>query len=236
MIELSAAITEQIVEHVKAEYPREACGVVIVFKGKYKYVPCRNVAESNEHFVIHAEDLANAEDLGTLAMVVHSHPNIPAHPSQADLISCERTGVPWLIVNWPLGTFYQFEPTGYKAPLVGRQFLHGVLDCFTLVRDYYKERLSIELSDFYRADEWWLKSQNLYLDNADSQNFIRVETPQTHDVLLMQVASPVPNHAAIWLGDGTIFHHQTGRLSSIDVYGGWYQKITTHIFRHKSLM
>ena len=48
----------------------------------------------------------------------------------------------------------------------------------------------------------------------------------------MQVASPVPNHAAVYLGDGLILHHLQGRLSSRDVYGGYWQKITTHILRY----
>jgi hypothetical protein len=49
------------------------------------------------------------------------------------------------------------------------------------------------------------------------------------DCFLMQVASPVPNHAAVYLGDGLILHHLQGRLSSRDVYGGYWQKVTTHI-------
>jgi hypothetical protein len=51
----------------------------------------------------------------------------------------------------------------------------------------------------------------------------------------MQVASPVPNHAAIYLDDGPILHHLQGRLSSRDVYGGYWQKITTHTLRHQLL-
>jgi cell wall-associated NlpC family hydrolase len=52
------------------------------------------------------------------------------------------------------------------------------------------------------------------------------------DCFLMQVASPVPNHAAVYLGDGLILHHLQGRLSSRDVYGGYWQKVTTHVLRY----
>jgi cell wall-associated NlpC family hydrolase len=55
---------------------------------------------------------------------------------------------------------------------------------------------------------------------------------QTGDCFLMQVASSVPNHAAVYLGDGLILHHLQGRLSSRDVYGGYWQKVTTHILRY----
>ena len=233
---LPVNVMTEIHAHAAQDAPREACGVVVIFKGRHKYIPCRNIAERNEHFVIHPEDWARAEDIGTPAVVVHSHPNMLPEPSQADLIGCERSGLPWLIVNWPVGSTKTIEPCGYHAPLIGREFLHGVLDCFTLIQDYYREVLGVTLETPHRADEWWAKGDNLYLDNYAAWGFERVTTPALHDVLLMQVGASVPNHGAIWLGDGCILHHQMGRLSSRDVYGGWYQKITTHIMRHRSQM
>lgn len=231
----SDSIIAEIRAHAERDYPRESCGLVIVRKGRRRYIPCRNIAEKNEHFVIHPEDCAAAEDEGEIVLVVHSHPNMPAIPSDADMVGCEESGVPWLIVNWPTGSVYQFSPSGYVAPLIGRQFNHGVLDCYTLIRDYYERELSITLPDGDRPDEWWLKGMNIYLNGFRDAGFDVVGKPQRNDVLLMRVASPVPNHAAIYLGDGKIMHHQMGRLSSKDIYGGWYEKVTTHILRHRSL-
>lgn len=233
----SETILSEIRAHAARDYPRESCGLVVVFKGRQRYVPCRNIAEKNEHFVIHPEDLAAAEDFGTPALVVHSHPNVAPLPSDADLVGCEQSGLPWLIVNWPTGAVQTFAPSGYRAPLVGRQFTHGVLDCYTLIRDYYRDTLAIELPNFPRADEWWLKGQNLYLENFAAAGFVAVcDLPRMHDGLLMQVASPVPNHAAVMLDHGCILHHQMGRLSSKDVYGGWYRKCTVKVVRHRSLL
>lgn len=229
-------ILASIRAHAERDYPRESCGLVVVRKGRMRYMPVRNVAERNEHFVMHTQDQADAEDAGEVLLVVHSHPNLPPVPSQADLVGCEASGLPWLIVNWPTGAVHQFAPSGYVAPLYGRVFSHGVLDCYSFIRDYYGQTLGIELPEFERPDEWWLKGQNLYLDGFSAAGFEQVTgQPKTHDVLLMRVASQVPNHGAVYLGDGLVGHHQMGRLSSKDVYGGWYAKVTTHVLRHRSL-
>ena len=96
--------------------------------------------------------------------------------------------------------------------------------------------MNLDLPDYQRFDEWWKRGENLYLDNFTHAGFDVASSDGLGegDVLLMQVNSDVPNHAAIYLGDGLILHHLQGRLSSRDVYGGYWQKITTHILRHQS--
>lgn len=238
MIELQNSTLINLRKHAEQCYPKESCGVVLIRRGREEYVPCRNIADSNEHFVMHPLDYADAEDRGSVIAIVHSHPNISPEPSQADRVGCETSGLPWVIVNWPTGAVRIFVPSGYKAPLIGRVFSHGILDCLTLIQDYYKEVLGITLPQYKREDEWWLKGKNLYLDLFEECGFVLadVNNPKEHDVLFMQVASKVPNHGAVYLGNGFILHHQMYRLSSRDVYGGWYRKITTHAVRHKDLL
>ena len=149
-------------------------------------------------------------------------------------MACEASGLPWHIVGIPSEEWTRIEPSGYVAPLVGRQWSHGVLDCYALVRDWFHQERGITLPDFDRFDEWWKRGKNLYVENFANAGFtdINFKDLQEGDCFLMQVASPVPNHAAVYLGDGLILHHLQGRLSSRDVYGGYWQKITTHILRY----
>lgn len=225
--------------HAADEFPREACGLLIVQKGRETYIPCRNIGVGTDQFVIHPEDYVRADRLGEIVGVFHSHPHLPADPSQADKVACEASGLPWFIVSYPSGQWHETQPSGYMAPLVGRAWAHGVLDCYSVIRDWYRAERGIDLPNFDRFDEWWKRGQNLYLDNFGSVGFealgaVQSQDMEVGDVLLMQVASPVPNHAAIYLGDGLILHHLQGRLSSRDVYGGYWQKITTHILRHRT--
>jgi proteasome lid subunit RPN8/RPN11 len=224
--------------HAAECYPRESCGLVQVVRGKERYTPCRNIAAQAEHFLLDPVDYAAAEARGEITAIVHSHCNLPPHPSQADRVGIERSGKPWIIVAWPTGEISETLPSGYRAPLIGREFHHGVLDCYQLIKDYYAETLAIDLPDPVREYEWWLKGQNLYLDNYLAAGFEKVDPAEmrAHDVLLMQVASPVPNHGAVYIGDNQIIQHVMHRLSSRDVYGGWYRKCTVAVLRHRSLM
>lgn len=222
------------IEHAKAAYPREACGLLVIRKGREVYFPCRNIGVGTDQFVIHPEDYAYADAEGEIVGVVHSHPNLPPTPSQADLVACEASGLPWHIVGIPNETWVSIKPTGYVAPLVGRVWSHGVLDCYSLVQDWFLMNRGVLLPSFPRFDEWWKRGENLYLDNFATVGFSAIDAAdiETGDCFLMQVASPVPNHAAVYLGDGLILHHLQGRLSSRDVYGGYWQKITTHTLRY----
>jgi len=232
---LSPTLLKKILAHATHEFPREACGVIVTSHGRDAYLPCVNLAQNNEHFVIDPADYAAAEDKGEVTAIVHSHPVTAPNPSQADLIGIEKSGIPWVIVNPLSGAHTITNPTGYTAPLIGREFSHGVLDCLTLIQDYYLS-IGIQLPQSERENEWWLKGQNLYLDLYEDWGFVEVAEPQLHDVVLIKMGSPVPNHGAIYLGDNIILHHVMRRLSCRDVFGGYWQRHATHYLRHKDLM
>ncbi|RKH93607.1 C40 family peptidase [Corallococcus sp. AB038B] len=228
---LSAALT-----HAQADYPRESCGLVVLVDGAQRYRPCRNLAAGQAHFVLAPEDYAQAEGEGEVVAVVHSHPNAAPEPSEADRVMMERWGLPWLILNVPVGHWRLYFPDGYRPPLVGRTFSHGVLDCYSLIQDYYWERLGLALPDFERPDDWWAKGGNLYLEGFGRAGFVDVtgKAPREHDVLLMQLRAPVPNHAGVYLGGDVLLHHVMGRLSGRETYSGFWERITQRVVRHAS--
>ena len=235
------ATRQAIRDHAYEQFPKESCGVVIVVNGKERYFACRNIAATpNEHFVLSPEDYARAEDLGDVIAVVHSHPNARAEPSGADLVACEASGLEWHIVSvsldGPLGDeFVTISPCGYEAPLVGRMFAHGILDCYTLVQDYYRRELGVELPYFERRDGWWNEpGVSLYMDNFAKCGFEPIKGPlQIGDVILIQIRSVEPNHAAVYIGNGQILHHVMGRMSSRDLYDGYWQENTRLTIRYK---
>ena len=234
------ALLPDIMAHAQQEQPRECCGLIIRAKRKLSYHPCHNIATEIEHFVIDPQDYAQAEDTGQIMAVVHSHVYLPAQASAADLAGIEKSKLPWLIVNWPTGAWTLSEPKGMDvtAPLEGREFVHGVHDCYSIVRDYY-HALGIKLHDYSRQGQWWLQGQALYRDNFAAEGFkeVPVETMQEHDVLLMRVRSPeVENHAAIYLGGNVILHHLMNALSCKVHFEAYWQRHTTAVLRHQEFM
>lgn len=234
---LTEQLKAEIMVHAKAQDPRECCGLIAVIKGRRRYFPCRNIAATpDEHFILDPEDYATVEDAGEIIAVVHSHPITPPAPSPADRIGCNASGLPWVIVNPKTEQWDKCIPAHYELPYVGREFVFGLLDCYSLVRDWYSRELGIKLDDFHRRDRFWERGENLYLDNYASQGFRRIpfEDLAYGDSLLMQLNADLPNHAAIYLGDQQILHHVQGRLSSRDVLGGYYVKSTACVLRHES--
>lgn len=243
-IELTNFVRHQVMEHAEEEAPRECCGLLVRGQaGALMYLPAENRfagKAGEDRFDMDPQAWVQAEELGEVVAVVHSHPNATANPSMADRVGCERSGLPWVVMGWPSGVFKQLQPCGWQAPYKGREFAHGVLDCYTLIQDWYLRELGLTLPDFDRDDDWWddkpgQPAQDLYMDNFAKAGFVRVDGPPLrHDVVLMQVKSNKANHGAIYLGNDVLLHHLHSRASCEDVYGGYWMRHTLAVLRHNT--
>lgn len=243
---LTKSIEAAIIDHANRDYPREACGVIV---GK-EYIPCKNIAADDTQFEIDPIDLVGAEKEGKIKAYVHSHPDGSCEPSMPDRVQMNLHGLPWVITNGHDVELH--SPDGYQAPLLGREYYHGLLDCYTLVKDYYQRELGITLNDYERTDEWWVdaKSKPLYLDGFKKEGFVEVDTIQKHDLILARLGrTEHVNHALVFIGDGTlksertedvigdclVLHHPYGRDSIREIYGESWQRRAAIIIRHKSM-
>ena len=222
--------------HAKNEDPKESCGVLLNIRGKEKYFPCRNLSmTSHQCFILDPEDYVKADNLGEIIAIVHSHPVTPPAASQADQLACEQSGLKWHIVNPKTEVWGYTEPKGYKAPLIGREWAWGVSDCWSLVRDWYKEELKIELRDWQRPTTLQDFNNDPMFESCAWRTGFRElrsdEKLENGDLLFMSILANGLNHVAIFL-DGDVLHHLTDRLSCKEPYSEWLLKCTGKRLRY----
>ena len=229
-------IIAKAIDHALEEAPRESVGLVAVVKGRERYVRCKNLAKTDDYFCLDPRDYAKTAETGEIVCIVHSHPTTNPEPSDADLVSCERSRLPWLIVNPVTGGHTLTEPSGYKQPLLGREWVWGVSDCWTLCRDWYIEQ-GLTVVDFDRPptpEEF--EQKPLFEESWQIAGFTEVPADQMQygDLLLMNLQSPVDglNHCGVCVEDGLLLHHVRKRLSSRDVYSQMLRNKTGRVLRH----
>jgi len=231
-------LLESIIRAHAFEKPtEEACGLIV----DGKYIPCKNLHSSpSSNFAIAAKDYAKAEKKGAIQAVVHSHPEGFGGFSKHDIISCKQSNVPWLLYCTQSNEWHYVDPTG-NAPLVGRPWVYGIYDCYGILKDYFHQTFAIELDDFPRGEEgeWESPEWRMFEKNFAEQGFVPVDKPgKAGDFILMQLQAPFPNHAAVLSKpeQNVFYHHLMGRLSEENVYGGYWQKCTSQVLRHRELM
>ena len=229
------AIIQAVIEHAAEVQPNECCGLVVESDGVRRYIRCQNTApDPTERFIIAPEAYADAEDQGEIVMIAHSHVFINPEPSEADKAGCESSGLPWLIVNHPLGTHTITYPSGFRAPLVGRQFCEGVHDCYALVRDWFAQERGVTLPDMARPKDWVKEGNSILIDNFAAFGFKEITLAEMvpGDCILFRVGATIPNHCAVYIGNNQILHHVIDRLSARDVYGEFWRKTSIKILRY----
>ncbi|MDF7681491.1 C40 family peptidase [Enterobacteriaceae bacterium ESL0689] len=206
----------------------EVCGLIL---DDDRLFPCKNVhPEPDKHFRISDNDWLTAEENGEITAVFHSHPqNIPIL-SGADRQMQVMTGLPWWLASG--GKIHKFRPVPF---LLGRRFEHGVTDCYTLFRDAY-HLCGIDLPDFERSNGWWLRGENLYLNNLMLNGFRQVSPDEAlpGDVIIRQpFPGADPCHAMIFLEDNVVLHHDhAGNLSRREPMRAAYIKQMHSIWRY----
>lgn len=116
---------------------------------------------------------------------------------------------------------------------VGRQFRFGITDCYTIVRDFYKDEYNIRLRNYARYDKFW-EDESLYLKFFKNEGFYLADDElRFGDVILIAFGAKVACHAAVYLGERKILHHVQNRFSAIDNYEGIWKNWTVCVVRHK---
>ena len=229
---------ESFKKYAQEQAPDEACGLLAVIEGKKIFWPCKNLAEGkHEFFMLDPDDWQECEDKGEILGVIHSHPTGSSMASEADKASCEHIGFPYYIYSINLDHWCSIEPSGWKAPsLIGRRFIWGKYDCWSIVTDWFKENKNIEIPYWERP-----KTIKDFLSNPEFEyalpklNFIKQQNTDNlkiGDVLLFEGRKNILNHVAVYIGDMMILNHNRKGLSCREFFGLKYQKALRGVYRY----
>jgi len=227
------------IKHINECLPNESCGLLAIVNGVEKYFPCKNLAESkHEYFIIDPDDWVVAEDSGELTAIVHSHPNDTENPSENDRASCEYLGLPWYIYGHETKSWFYLLPKSYKkSDLIGRKFIWGVYDCWSLITDWYKQVRNIDIPYWNRP-----KTIKEFISNPEFEhalpklNFVKQEDKnniEVGDVLLFKTCTGGLDHVAVYIGDQTILNHNIKHLSCRTIFDLECQKALSAVYRYE---
>lgn len=237
---MTPQIEKEARRHALGAYPEESCGIVVA--GVYH--PCKNTHETpRENFRIDSNEWRSIADGRPIEMVIHSHPDGELSPSKADMIAQASWAVPFAIIK--TDGLLTSEPLVFGdeteiAPLIGRPFIHGVFDCYSLIRDTYRfgrERLAadgvtedwpydpIVLPDFPRDDGWWdpATGEDLYVENFGKAGFVQIPANQARagDVCLIKLLCDKLSHGGLLVRNDLLLHHLPKRVSRREGAGLW---------------
>ena len=228
---------KEIINYLFDKYPEEGCGLLVNQKGKQVWIPCENTAEDKkENFVISPTDYIKASLSGDLMGIVHSHPDGSAELSEHDKKTSNFLGIPYIVYSLPEIEKVVYTPEYNRNPLLGREYSFGENDCYSLVRDYYKQELNIELPTTVFEDDWWEKGLNYFDDLFESFGFEKVDTLQKNDLIFFKMMAQVPNHCGVYLGEDLFLHHAVNRLSCRESINSVWRKYIVGYYRCKQFI
>ena len=216
-----------------AYYPEEVCAYII---GNNLYY-VENISANREHeFELSKEDSLLME---AAQGFLHSHPDGDRWPSALDMQTQIQWGKPFGIVTCTQDSCSDTVWWGdhvLSLPLEERPFIHGITDCYSLIRAEKFQRDGIVLKDYPRNYEWWESGdENLYEQNFRDAGYEQVSTSeelQVGDIIFMKIHTTVVSHAAVYVGNGLILHHLRDRFSRIEHASSW-KKFIEKVVRYK---
>jgi proteasome lid subunit RPN8/RPN11 len=221
-------------QHALEQYPHEAVGAVV----GTEYIPLENVSEEPEVAFRLETYPSDAE------AIIHSHTRGRAlEPSSVDMIGQQGDGRPWGITLCNGQTTKGIQWFGDQVPIdpyVGRTWINGVNDCWSLIRDIYRFELGIHTLPDLPRDADWSKGSNppdlLSDEEVRKAGFYRIERKELRiwDVMLASIGARVTNHCGVYVGGNFILHHTATNLSSRALLNPWEKRIR-HYLRHRDL-
>ena len=253
MLPMFESLREAIDHHALEAWPKASCGVIVGEGDALVYGPVTDVADNSRlQFRLEPQSLLRVEaGAGRLAAIVHSHPYVEEGgpdllqhtPSAAEMREQLRHRVPFGVVvcssSKRVTDRFWFGDTYPVRGLLSRPFRHGVWDCYSAVRDWYRLDRGLILPEMPRDWNWWLNDLDMYAEGFGKVGFriIAREDAGPGDAALFRIRAKVSNHAGVLVDSEWMLHHPATfspfditRTSHFDRVARW-SRFATHWLR-----
>jgi len=238
---MNEKIKAQVKAHALRETPNECCGLIAAnFLGEVKVFECENMATNKAgRFLIDPKMNIEAAKFGHVVAFYHSHAGEFAkeennHFSREDLDISYESCIPALLYVYPQDVWHYSQPDTYKpATLLGRPFVWGVWDCYSLVRDYFKIHRKVKLGYYFPPENVSAQSDFGYEKFVKNENLheVSLEDMKKDDIILFRMKSSFINHSAIYLGGNEFLHQPISKISSVGLLDDRYLKYIEKVYR-----
>lgn len=205
--------------------PNEACGLILQSGNKVFIYPCKNISlKPEKYFELSPLDYIRAYNNGNNKIIGIFHSQESITPSMYDYVIASGHNLYSVVYSWKNNTFFEINDEVSKyIKYVGREFQIGKNDCFSLVRDFYKQEYNIIIKDYFRDDKWFERDPNIIRDNYKMEGFIEIDQNElkTGNVIIFSYG-----HFGIYIEHDKFLHHPRNKVSTIDKLTDiWIRKI-----------
>ena len=140
--------------HAEESKPHECGGIVV--KNSFGLVAkrCKNISSTPErHCLLSKDEIILKSEGSELVYFYHSHPSGKQNSfSWEDKYVSEKLKLKLILYCLKNETFKIYEPKGWVAPFIGRNYRLGIFGDCELVEDYYQKYFNVHIEEFENAN------------------------------------------------------------------------------------
>ncbi len=230
---LTDKLKSEIREYALSKKDEEMCGLLISKNSKISFYKCKNISyHKKDYCLLNPIDYVRASNQGKI--IAHVHSQEDRNPSFTDYLNAAGHKIYSIIYSTRYDKFSIIDPT--LKSYLNLDYKINSSDCFELVRNYYKNELNIEISNYNRYDKWEFDKPNLILDNFEKEGFYKVSFKdiKVNDIIIFRIGGFL-SHLAIYMNDNFILHHPENDKSVICELSPALLKRVELVIRHKDI-
>lgn len=232
--------------HADSQYPEECCGLIVNISNRNYAFVCKNIATHKRfEYDVDPHDYLRVSRYGKIVGTYHSQCGDYTEFSVHDKINAEGHNLTSIMYHPETNKYLVYTPSGKRYDYFGRKFEMGKSDCFSLISDYYRNELDINLTPYFpkRDEEFFAKTLSVFsrkqiLDMAVENGF-NICNSQTklkmHDLLFMATdGHTFPSHLAVYIPHNKLLEQLSNNDSGLNSLDDSRRAEIKYIFRHKN--